>query len=101
MKVVVAIDDSPHSQMVLASVCKRHWPMDTQFKLLTVMEPVSVNVECDPEEAEMLIELKHRRMDHLTKQCAAARHHLEKTIPDSLVHFEVREGDPKHVIVSS
>src|SRR3974390_3027142 len=101
MKVVVAIDDSPHSKSVLSSVCKRHWPADTEFKLLTVMEPFLADGEYQPEEAELILEMEEKRADDRTKQCAAARRRLEESIAGCHVHYDVREGDPKDIIVAS
>lgn len=40
MKVVVAIDDSIFSAQVVKAICHRHWPKDTEFKVLSVVEPI-------------------------------------------------------------
>lgn len=39
MKILIALDDSPCSQAALHSVRSRPWPENSQFKLLSVVEP--------------------------------------------------------------
>lgn len=38
MKVLIAIDSSPSSDVLLAEVARRPWPADTQFSVLTVVD---------------------------------------------------------------
>jgi nucleotide-binding universal stress UspA family protein len=40
MKVLVAIDDSEYSEAAVQSVIERTWPADTEFMIVTVVEPV-------------------------------------------------------------
>ncbi|HEY9754500.1 MAG TPA: universal stress protein [Oculatellaceae cyanobacterium] len=39
MKILIALDDSPYSRAALDSVLARPWPTNSQFKILSVMEP--------------------------------------------------------------
>ena len=39
MKILIALDDSTYSQAALHSVLARPWPSDSQFKVLSVVEP--------------------------------------------------------------
>jgi nucleotide-binding universal stress UspA family protein len=99
MKVICAIDDSPYSQDVLKAVCKRKWPADCQFKILTVIEPLAQVNQKDllnvPEDV-----LAKRKQAALSL-CQRARRKLEEMHPDVHVHFEIREGQPKAEIVSA
>lgn len=99
MKIVIALDDSPYSHHVLDLVCRRHWPQDTEFKILHVVEPLEVTDWIGEEWPEMQVEIGRRRERHAEKFCADARHRIEKHFPDSRVHFEVRFGNPKREIV--
>ncbi|MDZ4836947.1 MAG: universal stress protein [Candidatus Melainabacteria bacterium] len=41
MKVLVALDQSDCSEMALDSVLKRKWPANSEFRLISVFEPVA------------------------------------------------------------
>jgi len=41
MRVLIAIDESKCSEMALQSVLKRRWSEDTEFKILSVFEPLA------------------------------------------------------------
>lgn len=99
MKVILAIDDSPYSQHVLTAVCKRKWPSDCQFKLLTVIEPTNMFVET--KDKTMPEEIKEKRNNHASSFCEAARHKLMEHHPEAQVHYEIREGSPKKEIIDA
>lgn len=99
MKVIVALDDSPYAQHVVELIGRRHWPQDTEFKLLHVIEPLVIDDWAEEDWPEMAQELERRRQKHAEKICADARHRIEKHIPDARVHFEIRHGNPKTQIV--
>jgi nucleotide-binding universal stress UspA family protein len=40
MKVLLAVDDSKCSNLALESVCQRSWNKETDFRLVTVLEPL-------------------------------------------------------------
>jgi nucleotide-binding universal stress UspA family protein len=42
MKVLIAVDDSPCSQAALDAVADRSWPEGSEFRVLSVMEPLSI-----------------------------------------------------------
>lgn len=99
MKVILAVDDSPYSQEVIKTVTEREWPVDTEFKVLTVLEPL----DCCLDESfdDMFQTFKEKRkkaVDHLAQ---SIREKLEATIPGARVHFEVRSGSPKSEIVGA
>ena len=39
MNILLAIDDSPHSSAALEAVLARPWPEESQFKVISVVEP--------------------------------------------------------------
>jgi nucleotide-binding universal stress UspA family protein len=40
MRVLIAIDGSDCSSAAVDAVAERHWPEDTQFRIITVVEPI-------------------------------------------------------------
>lgn len=40
MRNIVAIDDSPYSAQVVAAIAARRWPAGSEFKVLSVVEPL-------------------------------------------------------------
>jgi nucleotide-binding universal stress UspA family protein len=102
MKVLVAIDDSPYSKIVVDAVCNRRWPTDTQFKLLSVLEPLPVSTcECECGTFKTLKEINKKRNEQLHATANEARHKIEKAVPTAGVHYEIEEGDPKVEIVKA
>jgi nucleotide-binding universal stress UspA family protein len=98
MKVVVAIDDSVYSKDMLHVVCRRHWPQDVQFKIVSVIEPIP---SYGHNQDEFAIQIEKRRSAYIENLCSDARHYIEKHVPTSIVHFEVREGSPSNEIISA
>ena len=41
MKVLIAVDQSECSQMAVQSVVKRHWPTNSEFRIISVCEPIA------------------------------------------------------------
>lgn len=100
MKVLVAIDDSHYSHHVVDAICRRRWAPDTEFKIVHVLEPLSMS-DWSTESGwkEMQQDIVHRRKNFAEKLCADARHKIENHVPGSIVHFEIREGNPQAQIV--
>lgn len=98
MKVIVAIDESPYSEDVIASVKKKPWPRDTQFRVLTVLEEL-----CDLENefGDILAGLDAKRERAAEQFCQQVRSKLQAGIPTAKVHYEVRKGSPKLEIINS
>lgn len=101
MKVLVAVDDSPYSKHVIDTVLRRHWPEDTQFKILTVLEAPYIDDSDEPQWKEQLIALQSRRHKHMSKLCSEIRDRIESHISNAKAHFEIREGDPKVEIIDA
>ncbi len=101
MKVILAIDDSVYSQSVCESVARRHWPDNTQFKILTVLAPLSPEGFENDEWAEIVIQANDRRRKYADKYCSTVREKLESKIPNAKVHYEIKEGDPREKILDA
>lgn len=101
MKVLLALDETPYSQHMLDLVCHRRWAPDTEFKIVHVIEPLKEADWAGDGWAAMHHELKQRRHKYAEKLMSDARHKLEKNVPTSIVHFEVREGSPQAEILAA
>lgn len=101
MKIIICIDDSPFSERVLETASRRHWPKDTQFKLLNVIEPFCVDEDEEREYNRIFSEVYSKRKEHAINMCARARKHLEAKVPDCHVHYEIKEGDAKNQIIQA
>ncbi len=105
MRVLIALDDTPYSQHMLDLVMRRHWPADTEFKVLHVIEPICAAESASDWAAEgcaqMQSELEERRHKYFEKLCSEARHKIEHHVPGSIVHFEIRKGRAHKQIVAA
>lgn len=99
MKVVIGLDDTPHSDKVIDVVCRRSWPPHTQFRLVTVLEPIAV--EEVEETRELMKEIIKRRRAHADEHAARARQAVLSRVPDAIVAFEIREGSPRAQIIDA
>lgn len=104
MKILLAIDDSPYSKEVVDTIVRRHWPKNTQFKLLNVIEPTCLSCNnfneseaATPEALSNISEMRHHAAQHL---CDKVRHRIESKVPDAIVYSEIREGLPHTEIVN-
>ena len=100
MKVLLAIDGSPHSQAALTEFATRPWPDDTEVQVLTVLhapipllfEPTLVIAAAHMEE---LLELR----DQAPALVKAASDRIRHTAPGVSVTTKIVEGIPKDAIV--
>jgi nucleotide-binding universal stress UspA family protein len=103
VKVLIAVDDSTCSEAVVDSAVKRNWPEHTEFLILTVLEPIALDI-ANQKDMQALIE------EGTEKRRTSAKE-LVKTVSDKLkkqfsahsgaVEFTVKEGSPKKEIVES
>ena len=70
--------------------------MSSEFKVLSVVEPVEMSEEDDIESAT-----NRNRRKAVEHMCAEVRHKLQEAIPDAIVHFEVRSGKPVAEIIEA
>lgn len=99
MRNIVAIDDSPYSAQVVTSIAARRWPLGTEFKILSVVEPLDKAELAEEDDIESATKVsRHKLIEHM---CAEARHKILESHPESIVHFEVREGKPVAQILAA
>jgi nucleotide-binding universal stress UspA family protein len=102
MRVLVAIDQSDFGQQIIDAVKKRHWPAGSQFKIVSVIEPLPFQWEhLELQEWEKFAqEILDKRVAVTGGILAAARQHLLPSLPSSAtVETEVRYGKAINEIV--
>lgn len=98
MKVMVALDDSIYAQQYVKDLSRRTWPPNTNFKLLTVLEPIGLSEE--DTHKNLTCKIKESRHKNAQVHMKEMKEVLD-SIPDSIVHFEIREGSADSQIVDS
>ncbi len=101
MKVIVALDRTEFAGQIVEAVSKRRWPIDTQFKLLTVLEPLQWQAASCIEWNELAQTVLERRKHHADDILSDARQKLKSAIDHSVVHFEVRNGSAREEIITA
>jgi len=101
MKILVAIDQGEFRFQIIESLAKRHWPNDTKFKLLSVIEPLPFHWEQIgfDEWEKTAQEILEKRKQATNKILAEARDLLLKAHSDIEVHTELRYGKALNEIV--
>jgi nucleotide-binding universal stress UspA family protein len=100
MKVLLAIDGSPHSDLAVKQVATQPWPRNSAVEILTVIhptipmftEPTLVMAASSVQQAEQLREAAPRLVDAAGKQIA-------RSAPGLTVTTKILDGAPAHVIV--
>ncbi len=99
MKILVAVDDSQYSESVVQSVIHRSWPKDTEFLVVTVLEPIPVELGDQKELAELVEQGTASRRKSAEELCKRVVKTLSEHLSDKKIAFQVREGKPKKEIV--
>lgn len=102
VKVLLAIDGSPHSEAAIAEVARRPWPAETEVLVLTVIH-AATPVMPDPSFA--LAAAHVQQIQELREQApalvSAASEQLRRSVSDLTVLTTVDEGRPKDVILQT
>jgi nucleotide-binding universal stress UspA family protein len=103
VKVLIAVDDSQCSEAVVDSAVKRNWPEQTQFLILTVLEPIPLDTENQKEMRALIEEGTEKRRKTAKALVETVSDKLKKQFSDKAgaVTFTVIEGSPKKEIVES
>jgi nucleotide-binding universal stress UspA family protein len=101
MRVIVAIDGSEKSSDLIEKVARRPWPIDTEIKILTVVQPLVRGELQSPGWAEVAAGALRKRSSMASAECAKQWHYLQQCLPQAITHFEVREGEPREEIVKA
>ena len=96
MKVMIAVDDSKYAKQFVNDLVKRNWPRNTNFKLVTIIEPLHLSES--EQHRNLAYELDEKRKKAAQKLLKELKASLDK-IPESVVHFEIREGSADREIV--
>lgn len=101
MKVIVAIDQTESADQILQAVLASHWPPDTQFKILTIIQPLQWEavpcIEWNKEAAKFF----EQREKFAHETVRRAKKLIEKACPHCKVKVEVRCGEPKEEITEA
>lgn len=102
MKILLAIDDSPHSTAALEGVLSRPWPEGSEFKVVSVVEPFH------PEYAgwhtsyvPLALEAQKELLESTKEMVAEAALQLEAKFGSDLITMEVLEGYIKDKIIET
>ncbi len=100
MKVLLAIDGSPHSEAAVAEVARRPWPAGTEVQILTVIHPRGPLL---PDPAFLMAAIHVEQLTELQDQAPilvrAAFEQLQREAPDLSVITKIVEGTPNDRIV--
>ena len=99
MKILLAIDGSPHSGAAIAAVAHQTWPRDTVVQILTVIhpavpplpDPILTIASVPEEQVHELRRLAPQLLEKASQQIRPNR--------DVIVTTKILEGSPKQVIV--
>ncbi len=97
MKVIVAVDQTEFAEQIVKEVASSDWPLDTQIKILTVVQPKKTESGESSESAKEF----ERREKTANEQVMNAREVIGKSCPQCMVHAEVRCGEPHLEIIYS
>lgn len=100
MKILLAIDGSPHSHAALVEFATRPWPNGTEVQILTVVHssiPLFFDLAFVAAAAHMEQTLDRRREAPVLVEAAASI--IRETYPNISVTTKIIEGIPKDAIV--
>ena len=97
MKILIALDDSPHSDRALEFVTRMRWPAGSRVIVLAALQPVATPMAAG--EAPLAVLSEH--LDEQRQQLEALVARAEGTLRESGFSTEslVVVGDPREVLV--
>jgi nucleotide-binding universal stress UspA family protein len=100
MKVLLAIDGSPHSDVAVMQVAKQPWPRNSAIEILTVIHPT---IPMFPEPTLVIAASSVQQAEELRQRAPllldAASEQIGGSAPDLTVTTKILDGAPAHVIV--
>ena len=100
MRVLLAIDGSPHSDAAVAEVARRPWPHGTVVEILTVIHsPVPVMIDPALVLAAVHVEQLEAQRQQAAMFIPEAAQRIDSGAQDVEVTTKILEGNPKDVIV--
>jgi nucleotide-binding universal stress UspA family protein len=101
MKVIIALDQTEFATQIIETVTKRHWPKDTQFKVLTVIEPLQWEAVSCIEWNDLAQKALEKRKHFAHEKVMEAKHKISEAIANCTVHVETRQGSPRKEIIDA
>lgn len=103
MKILVAIDQSAFWPQIIDTLVKQKWIPGTQFKILTVIEPLPLQWEqlCTEEWKKLAHEVFEKKKAAAETVVASARHKVQHAVSDCLIHTDVRNGHAREEILNT
>ena len=99
MKVLLAIDGSPHSDAAVAEVARRPWPVGTEVQVLTVIHPLAPLLPAPAFVIAAIHVEQAKELRHAPGLVAAASEQLRDGVLDVSVTTKIVEGLPRDLIV--
>lgn len=100
LKILLAIEGSPHSGAAIAQVATRPWPKGATVKLLTVIHPdIPLFIEPTLVVAAAHVEQAEGLRHHAPEIVAAAAEEISRGAPEVEVTTKILEGSPHNLIV--
>ena len=100
MKLLLAIDDSDCSKAAFENVLERSWPLDTEFRVISVIEPVYAQFALGYGYAEPVYEAQREYTQHCRQMIDEKVERLKKKFAASHITGEVFEGNVTECILS-
>ena len=97
MKILLAIDDSPHSHDAVEEVATRPWPTKSTIRVLSVIQPDTPPAPEFVLAGATLEDMRRQQMVEAERLTRSAAARVEETSLSS--ETLVREGDPRSAIV--
>jgi nucleotide-binding universal stress UspA family protein len=97
MRILLAIDDSSHSQAAVDEVARRPWPPTSTIRVLSVIHPYTPPVSEFVLAGATIEDLRRQQMSTAEQVTRRAAEALRNT--GALTETIVRDGDPRSAIV--
>lgn len=101
MKIVVALDLTGAAEQIVLSIAKRRWQPDTEFKLLTVLEPLKHLASREKVKQCQIAQLESKRHEIALLKLSKLRKTLQDSLSDCHVHTDIRTGPAREEIVKA
>jgi nucleotide-binding universal stress UspA family protein len=103
MRVLIAIDQSTFSSQIINTLTERKFSGRTDFKILSVLEPLPVEWDNQSSQAgsKLAQDLLKKRHSKALKILGEARQKLLQSFPNCNVHTELRRGDAREEIIGA
>lgn len=99
MKVLIAVDGSECSSLAVDAVKERHWPDDTEFLVITVVEPISCDYAYPNVYMPSLVQAQKEYYDYCSELVATKDEEIKKHHPNNNVGHKVIDGFVAETIV--